>query len=262
MPEGHTIHRLARDHQELVGCAPSATSPQGRFADGAARIDGRVLAAVDAHGKHLFQRFDPEAVVHVHLGMRGKYLRSGAPVRAPLGQVRLRLATDLLAWDLVAPSVCELLDAAGVAALVGRLGPDPLRADADPERARANLRAFPGTVGAALLDQAVLAGVGNVFRAEALLACGVHPARPARSLSSEEFDRLWATLVAMMRRGVEDGRIVTVEPAPGQERTAVPEACARRVYKQERCRDCATPVVSWNLSGRTAYACPTCQPAA
>ena len=262
MPEGHTLHRLARDQQELVGCVVSVASPQGRFAEATA-VDGRVLEAVDAYGKHLFHRFGADAVVHVHLGMRGKFLRSEAPRRAPLKQARLRLATEQVAWDLVAPSACELLDATGVAALVGRLGPDPLRDDADAERAWANLSAFPGTVGAALLDQAVVAGAGNVFRAEALFACGIHPTRPARSLTRPEFDRLWETLRTMMRQAVEDGRIITVDPARlGLPREAVPEAESRHVYKRERCGACATPVVSWDLAGRTAYACPTCQPAA
>ena len=262
MPEGHLLHRLARDLGEVVGHQLTASSPQGKFADGAALIDGVRLVKVEAYGKHLLERFAGGATVHVHLGMRGKLLRSPDPSRPPLPQVRLRLASADAAWDLIAPSTCELLHDAGVAGLVARLGPDPLRDDADPERAWASLQATPGALGAALLDQSVIAGIGNVFRSEALFACGLHPARPAASLTRAEFDRLWPTVRAMMRRAVDDGRIVTVDPPAGQARTEVPEDEARYVYRQECCRRCGAAVESWTLGGRTAYACPVDQPAA
>jgi endonuclease-8 len=262
MPEGHLYHRLAHDLAELVGQAPAAWSPQGRFAEGAARIDGARLEAVEAYGKHLLVRFAGDRTVHAHLGMRGKLLRVADPSRPPLPQVRLRLAGAGAAWDLIAPATCELLDNAGVAGLLAGLGPDPLREDADPERAWANLRAAPGALGAALLDQSVIAGIGNVFRAEALFACGLHPSRPAASLIRAEFDRLWATVRVMMRRAVDDGRIVTVDPPAGRSRAEVPEDEARYVYKQACCRRCGASVASWILGGRTAYACPVEQPAA
>ena len=108
----------------------------------------------------------------------------------------------------------------------------------------------------------MIAGIGNVFRAEALFLCGQHPSRPAASLTRAEFDQLWATVRSMMRRGVEDGRIVTVDPPAGWSRTEIPEDEARYVYKQARCRRCGAPVASWILGGRTAYACPLEQPAA
>jgi endonuclease VIII len=156
--------------------------------------------------------------------------------------VRLRLAGATAAWDLIAPATCELLDDAGVARLLAHLGPDPLRKDADPEHAWTSLQATPSALGAALLDQAVIAGIGNVFRAE--------------------FDRLWATVREMMGRAVDDGRIVTVDPPAGRSRTDIPEDEARYVYKQACCRRCGAPVASWILGGRTAYACPVEQPAA
>ena len=262
MPEGHLLHRLARDLGELAGQELAASSPQGKFADGAARIDGARLDTAEAYGKHLLEHFAGSRTVHVHLGMRGKLLRFPDLSRPPLPQVRLRLAGADAAWELIAPSTCELLDDAGVAGLLARLGPDPLRDDADPGRALARLHATPGALGAALLDQSVVAGIGNVFRTEALFACGLHPAHPAASLTPAEFDRLWATVRAMMRRAVDDGRIVTVDPPAGQPRTKVPEGEARYVYKQESCRRCGAAVESWTLGGRTAYACPVDQPAA
>ena len=258
MPEGHTVHRLARDMEELVGPPLRASSPQGRFAGPAADIDGAALAEVGAHGKHLFLRTALGPSVHVHLGMRGKWLRYDDPGVAPLKQVRLRLASEQVAWDLIAPSACDLLDEAAVARLVARLGPDPLRPDADAGRVLAALAEDRRPIGTVLLDQSVLAGVGNVFRNEALHAVGVHPARPSRSLSPAEHARLWDVLVAMMGQAVDDGRIVTVA---GPDRLAVPEAQARRVYKQQQCRDCGTPVVVSEVGGRTAYHCPAEQPA-
>ena len=199
--------------------------------------------------------------MHVHLGMRGKWLRF-SPVTGPgLKQVRLRLATPDVAWDLIAPSTCELLDRAGVDALVRTLGPDPLRPDADADEARRRLQAYPGTVGAALMDQAVLAGVGNVFRAEILHACRIAPSRPAARITDAEFAALWSGLQTMMAQGVADGRIITVDVPAGQDRLAVPEAESRRVYKRTACADCGTPVVTTTVNGRTAYACPRCQPA-
>jgi formamidopyrimidine-DNA glycosylase len=106
----------------------------------------------------------------------------------------------------------------------------------------------------------VLAGVGNVFRAEILHACRIAPTRPASRLTDSELDAVWTGLQVMMGRGVADGRIITVDVPEGGDRQAVPEAASRRVYKQARCYDCGTPVVSATLNGRTSYSCPRCQP--
>ena len=259
MPEGHLLHRLARDQAELSGQALAVTSPQGRFAAGAAVLDGHRLDAVEAYGKHLFHQFGI-AGMHTHLGMQGKWIRLAGD-RPPRPQVRVRLATAEVAWDLIAPGTCELLDPPAWEALVASLGPDPLTAGPDDEeRAWKGASGFPGTVGAALLDQAVIAGAGNVLRAESLFRAGVHPSRPAAALDREAFHRIWVALADLMGQSVEDGRIASV-PLPSAERAALPEAEARMVYKQAACRACGTPVEAWDLAGRTAYACPNCQPA-
>ncbi|GAA1429974.1 Fpg/Nei family DNA glycosylase [Microlunatus lacustris] len=259
MPEGHTLHRLAGELQELVGQRVTGSSPQGRFP--AAEVDGAVVAGVEAFGKHLLVELGDAPTVHVHLGMRGKLLRFAPVTGAALKQVRLRLATPDVAWDLIAPSTCELLDAPGRARLLAGLGPDPLRRDADAAEARRRLQSARGGVGAALMDQSVLAGVGNVFRAEILHALRMAPDRPASTVTDAEFEALWSGLGAMMGQGVEDGRIITVDVPAGQDRLAVPEALARRVYKRDACADCGTPVLTTTVQGRTAYACPRCQPA-
>ncbi|TDC53232.1 Fpg/Nei family DNA glycosylase [Jiangella ureilytica] len=257
MPEGHTIHRLAREMSELQGRALRASSPQRRFTDGAAAVDGAVLELAEAYGKHLFLHLSSSRSVHVHLGMQGKWIRSTDPSAPPLPQVRLRLAGDDVAWDLIAPSTCEILDPLGVAELMSRFGPDPLRPDADLTRVLRALARARGPIGAVLLDQTVIAGAGNVFRSEALHAVGVAPTRSARAMSESEVGDLWVVLRQMMSRAVEDGRIITVDEP---DRLSLPESEARKVYKQERCRDCGAPVVTSKVGGRTAYHCPVEQP--
>jgi len=258
VPEGHVLHRLAGEQQELATSTLRVSSPQGRFADGAASLDGRVLEGVEAVGKHLLHRFEDRAL-HTHLGMRGVWYRSAPPSPEPRPSMRVRLAAPDVAWDLMAPITCEVLDPAGVAALRDRLGPDPLRDDADPERFVSALIADRRALGVTLLDQSVLAGAGNVFRTEALFACGLHPARSSATLAPEEAQALWDTLAGMMRRGVEDGRIITVDVPAGADRLDVPEEEARRVYKRERCADCGADVVTFEQGGRTAYVCPVQQ---
>lgn len=253
MPEGHTIHRLARDLSEMCDHSLRAVSPQGRFAEGARQVDGALLEHIEPFGKHLLLAFDTGSTIHVHLGMRGKWLRYEDPMAAPLSQVRLRLAQRLVAWDLIAPSRCELLDQDGVRRVLASLGPDPLRPETDAASVIARLAADPRPIATVLLDQRVLAGVGNVFRNEALHAIGVPPTRPSRTLAPDELERLWSVLQTMMSRAVDDGRIVTVD---AEDRLAVPESVARRVYKQERCRDCGAAVVVSTVGGRTAYHCP------
>ena len=257
MPEGHLLHRLARDQAELAGHAVGVTSPQGRFAAGAGALDGRRLLAVEAYGKHLHHRFEGDAGLHTHLGMQGKWIRVTAD-RPPRPQVRVRLATPAVAWDLIAPATCELLDGAGWQEVVASLGPDPLAGGAGEERAWKALAAFGGTVGAGLLDQSVIAGAGNVLRAESLFRAGVHPSTPAAAVDRETFHRLWTALSDLMRQSVDDGRIIST-PLPVAVRATVAEADGRMVYKQAACRACGTPVETWALAGRVAYACPRCQ---
>jgi endonuclease VIII len=261
VPEGHTIHRLARDHaRALGGRAVRVTSPQGRFPDATA-VDGAVLEGTDAWGKHLFHDFEGGRHVHVHLGIYGTFTEHRQPAPEPPPTCRMRLEAGEVVLDLVGPTTCELLDDRGRDAVVARLGPDPLRPDADPDRAWEALRRRRTTVGQALLDQRVVAGVGNVFRAEALHVLGIDPRRPAARLTREEFDSLWSTLTAMLRQGVADGRIVTVDPARlGTPRSEITRAEATHVYRRGTCLGCATPVRRWELGGRWAYACPTCQP--
>ena len=113
MPEGHTLHRLARLHQRRFAGAPVAvSSPQGRFS-GAAVLTGRVFTRASAWGKHLFHHYDGGRAVHIHLGIYGafsEYALDGDGPPDPIGQVRMRMLGTDYGTDLRGPMVCEVLD--------------------------------------------------------------------------------------------------------------------------------------------------------
>jgi endonuclease-8 len=267
MPEGHTIHRLALDHgRDLAQQQVSVSSPQGRNTDIAAVLDGHVLERVEAYGKHLFYHWRDAPILHIHLGLIGSFRAWDAPYPPPGPSVQLRLASRRAAVDLVGATTRELIDPERRQQIVDRLGPDVLASEPDPERAWARLSRRSTPIATALIDQHVLSGVGNVYRAEALFVSGIHPQRPADSLSRAEFDRLWNTLVAMLRQGVEDRRIITVHASEragldpnGDAETVAPED-AFYVYQQHHCRRCGSPIRAWPIGPRRAYACEQCQP--
>jgi endonuclease-8 len=259
VPEGHTIHRIARLHNErLAGKALAVSSPQGRFAESAARLDGRVLQRVDAFGKHLFYDWGEGDYVHVHLGLYGKFLDGPTSL-----QVRMRMDDRQgNVADLVGATACDLIDPAARDAIVARLGPDPLRPRPDPAKAWSRISRSTTPIGKALMDQSVIAGVGNVYRAEALFALGIHPEVPARQITREQFDQLWDWIVRALKRGLKEGRIITIGPPEDRRRrSSIPPEEGRYVYKQDRCRRCGTEVRRWDMGGRWAYACEACQPA-
>ncbi|HTZ42660.1 MAG TPA: DNA-formamidopyrimidine glycosylase family protein [Jatrophihabitans sp.] len=264
MPEGHTLHRLAREQRTLFAGRPvRVSSPQGRFAEGAALLDGRVLDATEAHGKHLLHRYDGGPTLHVHLGLYGKFTTGAGPPPAPVGALRLRLVADGHWTDLRGPTACELLEPAEVAALIGRLGPDPLRRDADPDRAWRRIARSRAPIAALLMDQAVIAGIGNVYRAELLFRHRVDPFLPGRSLPPDRWAAMWADLVALMRHGVRVGRIETLRAADrARRRGPVARGEANYVYFRAGlpCRLCGTEVRTQPLVGRNLYWCPSCQP--
>ena len=276
MPEGHTIHRIARDYTKaLVGQQIVASSPQGRFVDGADLIDGRTLNSIDAYGKHLCYWFSPRRKsdepigMHIHLGLYGKFRlhrltdKNGETkeLPEPRGAVRVRIVGETAAFDLNGPNTCELVTPDAWRAITNRLGEDPLRGDADPERLWERVSKSRATMGAMLLNQSVFAGVGNIFRCDSLHACGIHPEREARSLSRHEFDNLWRTISKMLEIGVKRNRIITTDAALNGKKIGRPtRAEALRVYKKDTCPTCSGPIEAWEQVGRSVYACPACQP--
>ncbi|GAB2461053.1 Fpg/Nei family DNA glycosylase [Nocardioides hungaricus] len=269
MPEGHTLHRLADAITAAFGGrVVRAGSPQGRFADSAALIDGQVLEGAEAWGKQLFIEFSGERFVQVHLGLYGSFdvHDDVDDVPPPVGQVRLRLIGPGSYADLRGATTCALVTREQRDAVVARSGPDPLREDADPDRAWQRIRRSRAPIGQLLMDQAVLAGVGNVYRAEVLFRHRMDPMRPGDTLRPGQWRAMWDDLVELMREGVRTGRIDTVRP----EHT--PEAMGRpprrddhggEVYVYRRtgqpCLVCGTAVRTTVLQGRNLFWCPRCQ---
>jgi endonuclease-8 len=181
--------------------------------------------------------------------------------------VRLRLLTAAHWLDLRGPAACELFDPPQVEALRARLGPDPLRADADPERAYARIARADRPLATVLLDQSIVAGTGLIYVTEALFRAGLPPTQPGRRLTRTQWSELWHDLRELMRAGVAEGRIDTVHMRH------TPQAMGRapridrhggEVYVYRRagqlCLVCGTPVHGGAIGARNAYWCPTCQP--
>lgn len=261
MPEGHTIHRRARDHARWFAGGPvEVTSPQGRFAQGAAALDGAVLRGVEAWGKHLLYQFEGDQWLHVHLGLYGRF-RVRRPQTSWRSAPRLVLGHDTREIWLSGPTACELLDAQGMRAIQARLGPDPLRPDGSEDRFVDNVAHRRKAAGAVLLDQALVAGIGNVYRAELLFLVGVHPATPARDVGEARWRALWRQAERLLDLGVRLDRIVTVDPAERGKQT--PRQLARHerlyVYRRRRCVRCRGPIKTATVAARAVWFCPTCQ---
>ncbi|HET6302652.1 Fpg/Nei family DNA glycosylase [Microbacterium sp.] len=332
MPEGHSVHRIARQFdRNFVGRTVTASSPQGRFAEGAAVISGRTVTSVRAVGKQMFLEFDDEIWLRVHLGMYGAWdfageilvdptiasangrmgqtnqrgtnlveepildsagensLTSiGAPRRARVhvrmseqttglpdegaewppavvGQVRLRLLTDTTCADLRGPTACELLTPDEVAAVIAKLGPDPLVDDVQEgeERFVSVVRRKPTSIALLLMDPSVVSGIGNVYRAELLFRARLNPHTPGRDVPEEVVRELWRDWVRLLAIGVETGQMMTMD---GLDPDAYRKAMANRddrhwVYHRAGlpCRVCGTAIVVEELATRKLYWCPECQ---
>jgi formamidopyrimidine-DNA glycosylase len=265
MPEGHTLHRLALALSEaFAGRTIAASSPQGRFARSAAELDGTVMIDASAHGKHLFCEFDYSRWLHVHLGLIGSFLLSTP--EPPRGQVRLRLATPQTVADLRGPQLCAIKTPAEIEAQIAALGPDPLRPDANPNVAWHRIRRTSRPIAALLMDQEILSGVGNVYRAEVLFRNRVDPHRPGSKLSRRSWQSIWSDLVELMPLGVRDGRIDTVRPEHTPEAMGLaPRQDIRgsEVYVYRRagqpCLVCGSRIRTEVLAGRNLFWCGKCQ---
>ena len=273
MPEGHTLYRLATALGDAFAGGPvRVSSPQGRLTAESALLDGATLVSAESAGKHLFLDFDADRVIHVHLGLIGKFdvtatdADTGNGIPPPVGQVRLRLANERAYADLRGATQAALISEAQREQVLARLGPDPLRKDADPMRAWRRISRSHRPIGDLLMDQAVLAGVGNVYRAEVLYRHRIHPLRPGNTLRVGQWRAMWDDLVTLMAEGVRTGRIDTVRP----EHT--PEAMGRpprqddhggEVYVYRRtgqpCLVCESTVRTGVLVGRNIFWCPQCQ---
>ena len=291
MPEGHSVHRLARQFGSVfTGERLAVSSPQGRFAAGAAQLDGATLVSALAHGKQMFLRFDNRRVLRVHLGLYGAWTFGGdetfrgassigAPRRvgeaeqptedgaasgyagppAPVGAVRVRFVSAHGWADLRGPTACEVITGVEEKAARAKLGPDPLQPRSDGTVFAQKLMSSITPVGTQLMNQAVIAGIGNIYRAEVLFLQGINPWRPGRQVRDDEAAGLWADTVRLMKDGVRDGRIVTTTPEArnGRPKRSAPHYVYRRAGQP--CRRCGTSVLTAVMAARNVFWCPQCQ---
>jgi endonuclease-8 len=265
MPEGHSVHRTANKLAKLfIDSKVKISSPQGRFAEQASLVSGRKLVESSAIGKQLFLSFDNKLTIRVHLGIYGKWNFYEVPLsKAPevWGQVRARFGSKESAADLRGPTVCEVIDANEVSAVEKRLGPDPLRADPSGKqglRFVSKVRASAAPIGSLLMNQAVISGIGNVYRAELLFRAGISPHRPGSKVSEQSLLAIWDDAVKLMKIGVKTGLMLTRE---GFLSGRVLLADRYHVYKREGlpCISCGKKVKLELFYGRKLYWCNSCQ---
>lgn len=257
MPEGHTIHRAAIDQRPmLAGYRLDISSPQGRFLEGAESLDGRTCTGIEAYGKHLFYCFDDDAL-HIHLGLFGVFTAQKCPAMEPKGAVRVRMMSKSHCVDINGPNRCEVLAMPERTALIARIGPDVLRADADPERAWVRISRSKIPIGLLLMDQSVIAGIGNVYRSEILWRQKVSPETPGYAISRETFDRLWSDAVHLLKIGVKANCIITVNDAK-KSRSRYGERV--NIFNKPHCPSCASEIRRLEMASRRAFVCDTCQP--
>jgi endonuclease-8 len=266
MPEGHTIHRLARDlNSSLRSTKKSnpveASSPQGRFSEEAKLLDGKRLVAAEAWGKHLFVDFDEAPLLHIHLGLIGKLRRK--PADDPVtGAVRLRLIGNDDLWDLTGPMICALIDHEDLDTITAKLGPDPLRKDGNREDFLGRMQKLKVPLAAALLDQKVVAGIGNVYRSEFCYLAGTDPRTLANTLDDEQILEFWDLATSQLKLGVKLNRIVTRDPSEvGVTARKLNNDDRLYVYKREGlpCHRCGDEIRLLEIAKRKAWYCPTCQ---
>jgi len=322
VPEGHSVHRIARQFAlHFVGRRVAASSPQGRFAAGAAQLDGHVMTEAMAVGKQMFLEFDNGLWLRVHLGIYGAWDFSGditadatiassngrigqtnqrgtvvgehedslssigAPRRTrlrmaeqerletpadtfppePIGAVRVRLLTDATCADLRGPTACDVLTPDEVQAVIAKLGPDPLvdTGRAAEDRFTATVLKKPTPICLLLMDQSVVSGIGNVYRAEILFRARLNPHIPGRDLPEATVRALWKDWVKLLKIGVKTGQMMTMD---GLSKSAYDGAMASRadrhwVYHRAGlpCRVCGAEIVVEQMQARKLYWCPSCQ---
>jgi endonuclease-8 len=264
MPEGHTVHRTANKFNELfAGQALNVESPQGRFTSDAKTISNSTLTLARAIGKQMFLEFDNNLTLRIHLGIYGKwsFLEHKGNLPEPTGQVRARFSNERALADLRGPTVCEVISADQVRVVENRLGPDPLNANPKGRELRRFIeRVTRGktAIGLALMNQDVISGIGNVYRAEILFRAGINPHTPGNELTTEQITEIWNDSVKLMKIGVATGYMITRDelakknPSKGERNF---------VYKREGlpCRICGTNISLEIMAARKLYWCVGCQ---
>lgn len=266
MPEGHKTHFLAGEHSgSFVGQALKVSSPQGRFTAEAKKVNGRVLESARAVGKHLFYEFEGERFVHVHLGRYGSFAIQDSPPAEPKGQVRMRWIGNHQTLDLRGPTTCRVIDRPTVDEVCAKLGPDPLAggkqlAGGKKTDVLSKISSSGKPIGGLLLDQSIVAGIGNIFRAEILFEIGLNPTMPGNELSKSQLDAIWKSTLKMMRVSLKHGRIISVTAKEaGKPLAKLTEKERVRVYGKQECGQCGGTIATDEVASRKMHWCPTCQ---
>lgn len=264
MPEGHTVHRIAGEfNKNFAKQRIQISSPQGRFSEEAKLVSGSELLEAQAFGKQMFLSFSNLLEVRIHLGIYGKWqiVKAEKAETIPKGQVRARFISNSHVADLRGPTACEVIDIEQSLSVKSQLGPDPLRPDPNQsEKLRFIQRASSSrtAIGLLLMNQSVIAGVGNVYRAELLFRAGLSPHRPGNKVSQETLLAIWDDAVYLLRFGVKTGIMVTRDELLGKK-----PIIAERYFVYKRnglgCRICGKKVVLEEMGGRKLYYCPRCQ---
>jgi endonuclease-8 len=261
MPEGHTVHRIANEFNTLFGGKViGVDSPQGRFTD-SRLINGLELIRATAVGKQMFLHFGDDLIVRIHLGIYGKWQFHQGQQPVPVGEVRARFFTKTVTAELRGPTICEVIGQGEYQKVLNRLGPDPLNDDPNGEefeRFAARVLGSKTEIGLLLMNQDVIAGIGNVYRAEILYRAKVNPHKPGSSLTKKKIREIWDDALMLLRVGVRHGVMITRDEFLAED----PGKAERNwVYKRENtpCRACGRKIVLEIAAGRKLYWCPRCQ---
>jgi len=260
MPEGHSVKRSANKFEELFqGENVAVSSPQGRFTDSKI-LSGQTFLHAQPKGKQLFLHFE-ESILQIHLGIYGKWSYQKGEPKEPVGQVRARFQVENRLADLRGPTICSLIDIDTHQKILERLGPDPLWDDPDGKLrkefiARAGAKKTP--IGQLLMDQGVISGIGNVFRAEILFRANLSPFTPGNLVPNEVLGSIWDDSVDLLALGVRTSVMLTRE---NFQKVSVPKDERYWVYKREgmACRQCGNPVSIALMAARKLYWCGFCQ---
>ena len=293
MPEGNEIHRWAERHAAAFAGGPVfVDGPQGRFLDSDV-LHGRKLLGVRVVGKHLGYDFGKDRILHIHLGLQGDFTEGSGPLPPVKGALRLRLWSPVkvklpqvpgaskrhawyssddgtghlrpeeIAWvELRGPMDCSVWTNAQWDALLERLGPDPLNGDG-PDKAIERIAKSKKPIGMLLMEQDVMAGVGNIYRAELLFRARQSPFTPGREVDPKVVKKIWKELGPLMRAGMVDRRIVTtLAKDRDHKRGKVQIDDEHYVYRRNGrpCRICGTKVMKREgFAGRNLFWCEVCQ---
>jgi formamidopyrimidine-DNA glycosylase len=256
---GQRVARVEVVHADVLRVAPRRLRAEavGRTIEGVARRGKNVLALLDGH-----------RVLAVNLGMTGRLLPFSAAPRGaerpthPAVRLRFEGGGVLVFDDQRRFGTFEVLDAEAWAQRDARMGPEPLEPGFTAARLARDLRASRSPVRSWLLDQRRIAGVGNIYALEALHGAGIHPLRPADRITEVEAAWLYAAIREVLRAAIRRGG-TTIRDYRNAEGGEGAYAAHLRVYGREGapCLSCGDPVERVVLSNRSAYFCPTCQPA-